>query len=271
LNYLYFTCKGRCRLGDPTIRVAREGAVVCIVIDRPEVRNALSPGDSGALSDAIDAFEADDDARVAILTGTGATSFCAGGDLKAGEPGRLAPATGFGGLTKRFDRTKPVIAAVNGNAYGGGFELALACDLILAADHARFALPEPSRGLIAAGGGLHRLPRAIGEKRALGLILTGEPVSAAEGWRLGFVNEVVAADALMPRARALAARIAALAPLAVRASLDCVQRGLDTASLEGAMRAQAGMESVQAVRRSEDRREGIEAFREGREPSWRGR
>ncbi|HTU13108.1 MAG TPA: enoyl-CoA hydratase-related protein [Allosphingosinicella sp.] len=253
------------------IEVERDGPVTCLTIARPEVRNALSVSASLELSAAIDAFEADATARVAILTGSGTTCFCAGADLKSREAGAAAPATGFGGLTFRFDRTKPIIAAVNGVAFGGGFELALACDLILAADTASFALPEPRRGLIAAAGGLHRLPRAIGEKRALGLILMARAVSAIEGERLGFVNEVLASDALLPRARALAAEISALAPLAIRASLDAVRRGLAEPSLEAAMRAQPDWPSVKAVRGSQDRREGIEAFREGRPPVWRGR
>jgi crotonobetainyl-CoA hydratase len=271
LNYLYYGCKRRYGLANETIRIERKGPVTCFTIDRPGVRNALSLSASGELAAAINTFEADDDARVAILTGSGTEAFCTGGDLKARESGAVAPATGFGGLTRRFDRTKPVIAAVNGRALGGGFELALACDIILAADHALFGLPEPKRGMIAAGGGLHRLPRAIGEKRALSLILTASSVSAEEGERLGFVNQVLAAEVLLPRAWALAAEIAALAPLAVRASLDGVRRGLDQASLEGAMRAQPEWPSVKAVRISEDRKEGIAAFREGRAPVWRGR
>ena len=258
-------------MGGPSIRIDRRGAVTCFAIDRPEVRNALSVSASQELAAAIDAFEADDEALVAILTGSGTLSYCAGADLRARESGQARPDTGFGGLTRRFDRTKPIIAAVNGRALGGGFELALACDLILAAEGAEFGLPEPARGLIAAGGGLHRLPRAIGEKRALGMILTARTVSAAEGERLGFVNEVLSAGELLPRAWQLADEIAELAPLAVRASLDCVRRGLDIGSLEEAMRAQPDWLSVRAVRTSDDRREGIEAFRARRPPIWRRR
>jgi crotonobetainyl-CoA hydratase len=253
------------------IAIEKRGTVTCLVIDRPGVRNALSIPASAALSAAFDAFEADDAAHVAILTGTGDRAFCAGGDLKAHEAGDAAPVTGFGGLTKRFDRTKPVIAAVNGIAFGGGFELALACDLVLAAETARFALPEPRRGLIAAGGGLHRLPRAIGEKRALSLILTAREVTAEEGAWLGFVNEVLAVDALLPRAWTLAGEIAALAPMAIRASLEGVRRGFDAPTLEEAIRHQPDWPSLGAWRESEDRKEGIQAFREGRPPVWRNR
>lgn len=271
MNYLYCRCKGRCQLTEPTIRIERDGPVTCFIIDRPAVRNALSVFASATLSVAIDAFEADGEARVAILTGAGTDAFCAGGDLKARESGVSAPITGFGGLTRRFDRAKPIIAAVNGRALGGGFELALACDLILAANTAEFGLPEPKRGLIAASGGLHRLPRAIGEKRALGIILTARSVPARMGERLGFVNEVLPAERLMPRAWELAKEIASLAPLAIRASLDCVRRGFDHPSLKDAMRGQPDWPSVKAVRHSEDRKEGIEAFREGRPPVWRDR
>lgn len=253
------------------IRIEHEGSITWFTIDRPASRNALSKSGSNELSRAIDAFEADEAARVGILTGSGTRSFCAGGDLKTREPEVTPPDTGFGGLTRRFDRLKPLIAAVNGSALGGGFELALACDLILAADTAQFGLPEPTRGLIAAGGGLHRLPRAIGEKRALALILTGRTVSAVEGRHLGFVNEVLAPEALPGRARDLAMEIAALAPLAVRASMDCVRRGLKQSSLEDAIRAQPDWPSVKAVRLSRDRREGIEAFHQGRAPVWQGR
>jgi crotonobetainyl-CoA hydratase len=253
------------------IRIDRHGQLRLITIHRPEVRNALSIATSHELAAAFDDFEADSESRAAILTGSGSADFCAGGDLRGGQAKAESPGTGFGGLTWRFDRTKPIIAAVNGRAFGGGIELALACDLILAAEHASFALPEPKRGLAAMAGGLHRLPRAIGEKRALGIILTAREVSAAEGARLGFVTEVVAADKLPARAFELAEAIAALSPMAIGASLECVRRGLDIASLEEAMRAQAQWPAVAAWRRSDDRKEGIAAFREKRLPVWRGR
>jgi crotonobetainyl-CoA hydratase len=176
---------------------------------------------------------------------------------------------GFGGLTSRFDLDKPVIAAVNGVAMGGGFEIALACDLIIASDQARFALPEPKVGLAALAGGLQRLPRQIGPKRALGMILTGRHVSAAEGYELGFVNEVAPHEQLMERAMDWARQIIACSPLSISASKDVVYRSLDMASLQESM--EVPYESVKRLVRSDDFIEGPKAFAEKRPPNWTGR
>jgi crotonobetainyl-CoA hydratase len=176
---------------------------------------------------------------------------------------------GFGGLTSRFDMNKPVIAAVNGVAMGGGFEIALACDLIIASDQAKFALPEPKVGLAALAGGLNRLPRQIGPKRALGMILTGRHVSPEEGLQLGFVNEVVPHEQLMDAAMNWAKQIIACAPLSIRASKDVVYKSLDSASLQDAMEAK--YESVQAMVSSSDFVEGPKAFAEKRPPNWQGK
>ncbi|HJW40737.1 MAG TPA: enoyl-CoA hydratase-related protein, partial [Rhizomicrobium sp.] len=178
---------------------------------------------------------------------------------------------GFGGLVSRFDLDKPLIAAVNGIAMGGGFEIALACDLILAADTAVFALPEPRVGLAALAGGLHRLPREIGTKRALGMILTGRRVSAAEGKELGFVNEVVPAALLMERAKTLAKQIMELSPMSGRASKQAVYRGLNEASIGDALNNQNSYPAVVAMYKSEDLREGPKAFAEKRAPRWKGK
>ena len=176
---------------------------------------------------------------------------------------------GFGGLTSRFDLTKPIIAAVNGVCMGGGFEIALACDLIIAARSARFALPEATVGLAAVAGGMQRLPREIGTKRALGMILTGRHVSAEEGYELGFVTAVVPDADILSEANRWAQMICACAPLSIRASKDVVYRSLDTPSLEEAIRRRH--DSVEAMRNSEDYVEGPRAFAEKRKPNWKGR
>jgi enoyl-CoA hydratase/carnithine racemase len=185
------------------IRVEREGPVTVFTLNRPEVMNALHSPAHFELHEAFDAFAADPDQWVGIVTGAGERAFSAGNDLKHQATGgeMKSPPSGFAGLTSRFDLTKPLIAAVNGVAMGGGFEIALACDIIIASEAATFALPEPRVGLAALAGGLHRLPRAIGTKRALGMILTGRRVSAQEGHDLGFVNEVTPPHELMSAAR----------------------------------------------------------------------
>ncbi len=216
-------------------------------------------------------FNDDPDQWIAIVTGAGDRAFSAGNDLKWQAQGgqRGWDTSGFAGLTHRFDCDKPIIAAVNGVAMGGGFEIALACDLIIASENATFALPEPRVGLAALAGGLHRLPRLIGLKQAMGMILTGRHVPAREGLELGFVNEVV------PKGEALAARSAgpissAKRPMSIRASKQTMHRGLGV-SLEQALAEQFDYPAVRALAASEDYVEGPKAFAEKRPPQWKGR
>lgn len=244
--------------------------ILTVTLERPERLNALHPLANAELGRVFDDFSADDDLWVAIITGRG-RGFSAGNDLRyQAEGGQRVPfPKGFGGLTSRFDLNKPVIAAVNGVAMGGGFEIALACDLIIASEQATFALPEPKVGLAALAGGLNRLPRQIGAKRALGMILTGRHVPAREGYELGFVNEVVPHDQLMSAARRWAEQICECAPLSIRASKDVVYRSLSMGSLEESMSAQ--YDSVKAMVQSQDFIEGPRAFSEKRKPNWQGR
>jgi crotonobetainyl-CoA hydratase len=250
--------------------VEKADHIMTVRINRPDRLNALHPPANAELGQVFDDFAADDDMWVAIITGEG-RGFSAGNDLRYQAEGgeRLPTPRGFGGLTSRFDMTKPVIAAVNGVAMGGGFEIALACDLIIASENAKFALPEPKVGLAALAGGLNRLPRQIGPKRALGMILTGRHVGPEEGKELGFVNDVVPHDELMNAAMDWAKQICACAPLSIRASKDVVYKSLDSASLQGAMEDK--YDSVKAMISSEDFIEGPKAFAEKRAPNWQGK
>lgn len=254
-------------------RTDRDGPVLTVTIDRPERMNSLHPPANAELAQVFDDFAADPELWVAIITGAGDRAFSAGNDLKfqASEGGSAVttPATGFAGLTSRFDNWKPVIAAVNGVAMGGGFEIALACDLIIASETAVFALPEPRVGLAALAGGVHRLPRQIGLKRAMGMLLTGRRVSAAEGLELGFVNEVVPPAELSAAARRWADQIVECAPLSVRGSKQAAMQGLEAGGLEAAMNGR--YDQLRLMAKSEDFVEGPRAFAEKRPPKWTGK
>ena len=254
----------------------KKGRVAYVTINRPEVMNALHADASRELSDIWTGFRDDDEAWIGILTGAGNRAFSAGNDLKvtaAGGGSSTSGATGpilggFGGITNRYDIFKPIIAAVNGVAMGGGLEMALACDIIIAEEHARLALPEPRVGLMAGAGGVHRLPRQIPTKIAMGMILTGRHISAAEGYRIGLVNEVVPSGEAVAAAERWANEILACAPWSIRASKQAAMQGLDM-PLEGAMAHR--YEMVTRMRESEDMREGPRAFAEKRPPNWTGR
>lgn len=256
--------------------VTREGHLTIVTINRPESMNCLHPAANAELAEVFDAFDRDPSQWVAIITGAGDRAFCAGNDLKftatamARGESIEPPLTGFAGLTARFGRTKPVIAAVNGVAMGGGFEIALACDLIVAADNAVFALPEPKVGLAALAGGLLRLPQQIPLKQAMGMILTGRRVGAQEGLSLGFVNQVTSPGGLMEEARRLAAEIMACSPMSIRASVEIVNKGLAEPTMADAYIRQNRYPAVAGLFRSDDVREGPLAFAQKRAPQWKG-
>jgi len=254
------------------IRYEKKGRTVWITINRPEVMNSLHPMANRELSQAFDAYAADGEAWVAVVTGAGEKAFSAGNDLKySAQHGMGAvelPPGGFGGITARFDLFKPVIAAVNGLALGGGFEIALACDIIVAAEHARFGLPEPRVGLTALAGGMHRLPAQVPLKLAMGMMLTGRQISAAEAQRLGLVNEVVPAAQLAEAAERWANEILECSPTSVRITKRRAMQGLFQ-PLPDAINADIP-ESVDLFR-SEDMMEGIMAFAQKRKPDWKGK
>ena len=253
------------------VRYEKDGRVATITLNRPEVMNALHPPCHEELARVFDDLATDDDVWVAILTGAGDKAFSAGNDLKwtakHGAPSKF-PKGGFAAITRRFDLWKPLIAAVNGFALGGGFEIALACDIIVAADHARFGLPEPKVGLMAAAGGVHRLPQQIPLKIAMGLMLTGRHMTAAEAHTLGIVNEVVPAGEVVPAARRWAAEILECSPLSVQATKQAALMGLHL-SIEAAMAER--WPAMERLFRSEDAKEGPRAFAEKRKPRWTGR
>lgn len=254
-----------------SIQTETHGRVLVVTINRPESFNSLHPMANEEMGDAFDDFAAKDDQWVAIVTGAGPKAFSAGNDLKwtAENQGKLEiPRRGFGGLTSRYDLDKPVIAAVNGVALGGGFEIALAADIIVASSNARFGLPEPKVGLAALAGGMHRLPRQIGLKNAMALMLTGRHIDAAEAYRLGIAQEICEPEKLMERAMAWAEEIAACAPLSVRATKQVVMNSLGRPLQEA---ANTDYPAVHALFKSEDFVEGPLAFAQKRKPNWKGR
>lgn len=246
----------------------RQGHIEILTINRPEARNAINLATATALSTALDEIENDDDVWVVVLTAAGDKAFSAGMDLKAFATGEF-PITekGFGGITKRAF-PKPLIAACNGSALAGGCEIMLSCDLVVAADHAKFGIPEVKRGLVAGAGGLIRLPKRIPPVLALELALTGDPIDADRALQIGLINRVVPAEQLMAAAMELAETIAKNAPMAVRLSKQVIKESAELTEDE----AWAVNDSVfGAIGKSSDAMEGAIAFAEKREPNWTGR
>ncbi len=257
-----------------SVRTVVEGEVLVVTLDRPKA-NAIDVATSQALYAAFTRLQHDNALRVAVLTGAGDRFFSAGWDLKAAASGESIEADhgpgGFGGLTEFFELRKPVIAAVNGLALGGGFELALAADLIVAAEHAEFALPEVTLGMVADAGGVLRLPRRLPQAVATEMLLTGRRMSAAEAFRWGLVNRLAPVSALRDAAMKLAHDICASAPLAVAAvkEIEVATAALDLDDAYRRLRS-GDLPGYQAMLHSEDAEVGPRAFVEKRAPRWRG-
>ncbi len=254
-------------MSDP-ILVDISNGVMTITINRPESKNALTSACAHGIAKALDQLDEDDTIRVAILTGAGGT-FCSGMDLKGFLSGDLpiVEGRGLGGLAEAPPR-KPLIAAVEGYALAGGCEMALACDLIIAAENAKFGIPEVKRGLVAAGGGLLRLPRQIPQRLAMELALTGDFISAQQAADIGLINRVVAEGSALDGARELAAKINANGPLAVTVTKQIILESADWSTDE--MFAK-NSDLANPVLFSEDAAEGAAAFAEKRTPNWKGK
>lgn len=260
-------------MSDP-VHSERRGAVLEITLDRPKA-NAIDTATSRRLAGEFVRLRDDPELRVAILIGAGDRFFSAGWDLKAAAEGEAIDADhgpgGFGGLTELFDLDKPVIGAVNGLAVGGGFELALACDLLVAADHAEFFLPETSLGMIPDSGGVLRLPRRLPRPIAAEMLLTGRRMDAEEALRWGLVNAAVPAGELLEKTRSLADGIVRSAPLATAAIKETLRatEHLDVEEAYAVLRS-GDLPAYRRMLDSRDAREGARAFSEGRDPRWSG-
>lgn len=257
------------------IQVSSTNNTTHVTLNRPEVMNAINPQMHAELQTAFDQFAAAQDQYLCVIRGAGERAFCAGSDLKsiafAGGRATPYPEHGYAGLIERFDLHKPVIAAVDGFALGGGFEVALACDLIIATDRSSFGLPEPRVGAVALGGGVHRLARQIGLKHAMGIVLSAEPVTAQQGLAMGFVNAVTEPEAFEDTVTQWCEQILRCAPLSIAASKEAMMRGLDEPDLQAAMSNQDNYPAFYRWRRSADAVEGPKAFAEKRKPNWLGR
>ena len=249
--------------------VEKHGHLTIVTINRPEVMNSLHYEGDLELDAVWNDFQQDREQWVAIVTGAGERAFSTGNDLKAQAKvsgRRQFPPGGFAGLSTRFDLDKPVIAAVNGMAMGGGFELALACDLVIADESALFALPEPKVGLAALAGGVQYLPKAIGLPRAMGILLTGRRVSAREGYELGFVTAVTEKGKSLDVAKEWAGQMLECSPMALRATKQAARRTLYDGEFLKSF--PTDFPAVAALRMSQDYLEGPRAFAEKRKPNW---
>jgi enoyl-CoA hydratase len=252
-----------------TVRSEKRGRIALITIDRPDARNAINPAVTSAMTEVLDAAEADRDVWAVVITGAGEKAFCAGMDLKAftsgGADGIVHREYGFAGIVTR-SFPKPMIAAVNGHALAGGFEIMLSCDLAVAADTATFGLPEVSRGLLAAAGGLLRLPKRIPLAIALEIAMTGDPISPERALALGLVNRVVPREKVVDEAIAVAERICENSPLAVRNARRLVRASVDMTEAEA---WKLNDELTMEIFRGGDAIEGATAFAEKRKPVWK--
>jgi len=250
----------------PDVIINQNGPVTWVTLNRLDALNAVTLNMHNDLQAAFDNFAADESQRICVITGAGERAFCAGSDLK--NFGTTYPKNGYAGLAERFDLNKPVIAAVNGFALDGGFEIALVADIIIATETARFGLPEPLVGAVALGGGIHRLVRQIGEKQAMGLLLLGKQIDAQEAHRLGVVNEIVPEGGLKTAVEAWCSDILRGAPISISATKQCAVLGLTESSLEAAIKNQGTYPEFVRWRESNDAVEGIAAFAEKRKPNW---
>lgn len=260
---------------ESVVLVERVENVMVITINRPDARNAVNADVSAGVAGALDEAASDPAVRAVILTGAGDKSFCAGADLKALSRGESVYAPGhrdwgFAGFVKKYT-AKPTIAAVNGTALGGGTELALAADLVIASENATFGLPEVKRGLLAGAGGVFRLPAQIPQRLAMEMIFTGDPITAARALEVGLINQVVSEGKVVEAAIDLAQRIAVNAPLSVQASKRIAYGVIDGVQVEESARWALSDSEWALLATSEDAKEGPRAFAEKREPIWKAR
>ncbi len=245
----------------------KSGNIATLTLNDPKGFHSMSPEMFQAFSDALIKFEGDPDSLVAIVTGNGKKAFCAGADVKAMIPALrdrsyvLPPL-----VTRGLNIMKPIIAAVNGLALGGGMEIAMACDIRIAADHAVFGQPEVNLGIMAGWGGTQRLPRLVGAGKAAEILMTGENIDAQEAYRIGLVNKVVPFDELMPAAREMAARIASRGPLGIQATKEAIVRGLNMNLEDGLYMEKALFDNILTT---DDSFEGVAAFLEKRTPEYK--